>query len=51
MNDNINYEELRAGLMNLPDTWYPDLIRALVEASYKKGVWKPNGCSTFVNGT
>jgi len=45
----VSYEELRKHLTELPPTWYPDLIRAMAEASYKKNVFKvPFGCSTFI---
>ena len=44
----LNYEELRAELGNLPSTWYPDLIKALVEAAYKKKVFNPGGVSTMI---
>lgn len=44
----MDYTELREGLCKLPETWYPDLIRAMVEASYEKNVWLPGGCSIFV---
>lgn len=44
-----NYEELRKELQNLPMTWYPDLIRAMVLASLDKGAWAPiMGASRFV---
>jgi len=46
-----SYETLREELGQLPTTWYPDLIRAMVKASYRKKVWKgTNGCSLFVQG-
>lgn len=43
-----NYEQLRYELKKLPMTWYPDLIRALVEAAYEKNVFVPNHASVFV---
>lgn len=47
--EEIDYEDLRAYLSDLPMTWYPDLIRAMVEAAYKKEVFvRPQGCSTMV---
>lgn len=45
----ISYEELRRGLGNLPQTWYPDLIRAMTEAAYKKKVFIDGGASNFVS--
>ncbi len=45
-----NYEDLRTQLGQLPSTWYPDLIRALVEAAYKKNVFVPGGASRLVHG-
>ncbi len=44
----MDYETLRKELEQLPQTWYPDLIRAMVEASYRRQVWKPGGCSRFI---
>jgi hypothetical protein len=43
-----NYEELRSYLEDLPLTWYPDLLRAMVEAAYNKDVFMPGGASKFV---
>ncbi len=44
-----NYEQLREELTKLPMTWYPDLLRAMAEASLEKGVFHPiMGLSTFV---
>lgn len=42
------YEKLRAMLEDLPMTWYPDLLRAMTEAAYKKNVFVPGGASNFV---
>jgi len=44
------YEELRKFLGTFPAPWYPDLIRAMVQAAYKKNVFKPKGASTFIQG-
>jgi hypothetical protein len=45
-----SYGELRESLTKLPSTWYPDLIRAMVEASLEKGVWAPvMGATAFVH--
>lgn len=44
------YEELRTALEGLPPTWYPDLLRAMTIAAYKKKVFVPNGASTFIKG-
>lgn len=46
--ENMNYETLRKELEHLPQTWYPDLIRAMVVASYRHQVWQPGGCSRFI---
>ena len=46
----LSYEELRAKLEDLPMTWYPDLIRAMVLAGYRKRVWQPFGASRFIQG-
>jgi hypothetical protein len=42
------YEALRDSLRGLPCTYYPDLLRALVEASYEAGTWQPGGASRWV---
>jgi hypothetical protein len=43
------YEDLRKELKNLPDTWYPDLLRAMIEEiSQRKIFKKPNGLSNFL---
>lgn len=48
--EDLNYEQLREALSKLPMTWYPDLIRAMVEASLEKGTWHPMmGASGFVH--
>ena len=44
-----DYGDLKKGLESLPRTWYPDLIRALVETSYRNGVWNPGGASRFIS--
>ncbi len=43
-----HYEDLRAELENLPFTWYPDLIRAIVTAAIRKGVFVKRGATRFV---
>jgi hypothetical protein len=43
-----NYEELREQLGKLPNTWYPDLIRAMIEAAYRKKVFQIHGASTMI---
>lgn len=45
---NISYEDLRKSLGELPVTWYPDLIRAMVQAAIKKGVFLKGGATRFV---
>ena len=35
-------------LKNLPMTYYPDLIRVMVEAAYTKNVFVKNGASTLI---
>lgn len=32
----------------IPPTWYPGLLAAIVEASIKKDVWEPGGCTRYV---
>lgn len=43
------YEKLVSSFMNLPSTWYPALIKTLVEESYRVETWKPGGCSIFIS--
>jgi len=43
-----NYEELREYLGGLPRTWYPDLLRAMVESIIKKEIFKPGKIQEFV---
>lgn len=43
-----SFEELNDKLKNLPETWYPQLIKTLVRASQEKGVWKDGGCAKFI---
>lgn len=42
------YEELRGYLVNLPMTWYPDLIIHMVGAAYRKDVFVPGGASRLI---
>ena len=44
-----HYDDLRSFLEGLPITWYPDLVRAMVQASYRMGVWNPKGASRFIS--
>lgn len=47
--NHIDYEVLRDYLGQLPQTWYPDLIRAMVEAAYEKDVFvRPHGGSRLI---
>ena len=48
MSTEMDYEDIRDSLKSLPITWYPGLLVALVQESYKAGVWKPFGASTAV---
>ena len=43
-----DFEDLRKELADLPADWYRPLFEVMVEASYKKGSWSPDGCSFFV---
>lgn len=43
-----DYLDLRKGLMDLPATWYPALIKTMVRTAYKKKVFKPNHASVFI---
>ena len=48
MSKRLDYEELVEQLCNQPQTFYPGLLIALVEASYAKKVWQPGGASQAV---
>jgi hypothetical protein len=43
-----SFEELNACLKNLPVTWYPVLIKTMVNTAYEKNVFKPNMASVFI---
>ncbi|MFH1984795.1 MAG: hypothetical protein ABIL58_23385 [Pseudomonadota bacterium] len=43
-----DYQDLKAGLTTLPLTWYPALIKLLVETACRKGVFVPGGAAEFV---
>lgn len=43
-----SFEDVRALISDQPKTFYPALLAALVEASYKAQVWQPSGASHFV---
>jgi hypothetical protein len=45
----LSYEQLRAYLRDLPMTWYPDLLRSMVEAAYEKKVFKPGQAGKFID--
>jgi hypothetical protein len=45
----VTYEELRDELGKLPSTWYPDLIRSMVEAAYTKKVFVKGGASRLIS--
>lgn len=47
--EDLNYEDLRRELGTLPATWYPDLIRAMVEGAHLHNVFKPGGVVVFVD--
>ena len=40
-----NYEDTVAVLVNLPETWYPQLLKELATAAINKKVFKPFGAS------
>ncbi len=45
----MNYAQLKQELSTLPMTWYPDLIRTMIEAALEKGSFHPiMGASEFV---
>jgi hypothetical protein len=43
-----NYTQLRDELFKLPLTWYPDLLRVIVNAAIDKRVFQAGRCATFV---
>jgi hypothetical protein len=46
--ENCDYESLRKEVCDQPTTWYPDLIRAMIEAAYDKNVFVEGGVSVLV---
>lgn len=44
----VSFEEIVDLLINLPQSWYPVLLREMIVAAYKKEVFLPNGASRFV---
>lgn len=44
----LSYAEIKALISDLPLTWYPDLLKTLVETSIAKGCWLPGGATAFV---
>ena len=47
--DYETYEDLKRNLQDLPATWYPALIVAMVEAAYSKRVFVDlNGASNLI---
>lgn len=44
-----SYEMIEATLQNLPQTWYPQLIKTLLTAAHRKLVFKTDGMQHFVN--
>lgn len=43
-----DYDDLRDSLQKLPMTWYPALIKTMIEAAYHKKVFIKGGASNFV---
>lgn len=48
MSEESSFTETANNLKNLPMTWYPAILRVLIEESYQKNVWEPSGASRFV---
>jgi hypothetical protein len=46
--ENCEYESLRKEVCDQPTTWYPDLIRAMIEAALAKNVFVEGGVSVLV---
>lgn len=47
--DYQTYDDVKRSLQDLPMTWYPALIAAIVEAAYNKGVFVDlNGASNLI---
>lgn len=45
---NISYRDLEQLLRELPATWYPALLVALIEGAYTRNVWRPGKVQQFV---
>jgi len=43
-----NFDSISKLLTELPATWYPQLLRVMVESSYRKGVFRPGGASRLI---
>lgn len=41
----MSYEDFKAELENVPQTWYPALFQALILAAYRHKVFQPGGAS------
>ena len=46
--ETLTYEQLRAFLSNLPQTWYPDLICVMVHGAHAAKTFARNGASRLV---
>lgn len=44
----VDYDDLVEGLSDLPITWYPALIKKMVEVAYEKKVFLKGGASLFI---
>lgn len=45
----LSLDELQQATKSLPPTWYPDLIRHLIEESHRHNLWREGGCRVFVD--
>lgn len=43
-----HYERAERAIVEVPVTYYPALLTALLEVSYEKGTWAPGGAGRFV---
>ncbi len=43
-----SFEDLIKRLRDLPDTWYPAVLKEIVQESYSRPVWRPGGATRFI---
>ena len=46
----MDYNDIKKTIEEMPQTWFPALLKLMVEKSYEKEVWNDRGgCSSFVS--